>query len=179
MLRRMLPRRNACFLNPQDLVLVGRFLGFSDTYELFEHSYLVIDYERNNAPLPRIRFSLGPAGCCPFLENRLIEDGPRKTRLTGQCRLHSDSKPLVCLLAPFCRVVDTGSGREDWGFLPPLQGCPGCGGNEAADLPGWRPPENLKERLDAETVFFRELEKLLEAGTPSEVIIDKLYHIDI
>ena len=181
------------YLNPEDLVLMARGLAanglvsdapsssflLGNTKELFDQSIVIIDYERNKAPLPRIRFSLGPAGCCPFLENRLIDEGADAGRLLGLCSLHPKYKPLVCWLAPLNRTVDLAAGTETWGFVPPLPGCPGC--REAVSQESGIPaaPVALAARLKTEERFFRKLSEMLESGKSHDEIISKLYYIDI
>lgn len=174
------------FLNPDDLVLMARYLNLNNTQKLFDEKYVLIDYSRNNAPLPRIRFSKGPAGCCPFLENRLIETGsgagPDTAVLKGLCRLHPDFKPMVCHLAPLYRIVDTASGVESWGRRIPLPGCPGY--SDAWDYEDisdkdFAPPEELRTRLSAEKKFFIKMTEMLESGKKKQEIIDEFYCLDI
>ena len=164
------------YLNPDDLVLIARFMGFHNTKSLFDNSIVILDYERNGAPVPRLRFSAGVNGCCPFLENRLDERG-NGYKLKGLCRLHPDSKPLVCALAPLFRRVDLVSGSEEWGFKEPLPGCPGCG--EDQDLPAAERPGELESRLESERSFFKRLAALLDEKAGEEKIIKSLYYLDI
>ena len=174
------------YLNPEDLVLISRGINainadcgdFSDlgpvnnTVQLFEKSIIIIDYERNNAPLPRLRFSRGISACCPFLENRVSDKG----ELHGLCRLHPEFKPLVCWLAPRFRTVDLDEETEAWGFKPPVPGCPGVDSGESRLS---APDPDLSKRLEAEKKFFKTLTKMLDSKTANDVIIKELYSIDI
>jgi len=75
----------------------------------------------------------------------------------GLCSLHPDFKPLVCALSPLTRqVTDTGTGpvKEVWSFLPPVEGCPGCGQGELLPL---LPPVSLKKQLEEEVTQMRRL----------------------
>ncbi|MDC7226263.1 MAG: YkgJ family cysteine cluster protein [Spirochaetales bacterium] len=169
------------YLNPDDLKLIAKFLGYPDTRRLFEESIIIIDYERNAAPVPRLRFSSGAFGCCPFLENRL-EEHSGEYQLKGLCRLHPDFKPLVCWLAPLHRTVELETGTDSWGFKPPLPGCPGCdSGNDteektpAAEITA---PEEFFARLESEKEFFRRLAVMLDSGIDEDQIIKSLYHLD-
>lgn len=186
------------FLNQDDLLLAARFLGFSNTKQLFENNYLIIDNSRNGAPLPRLRFSKGAAGCCPFLENRLDERAGQM-QLTGLCRLHPHYKPLVCHLAPLYREIDLAAGTELWGQKRPLPGCPGSEAAfeaasdarpVAADASGlsgfdrifdggYRPPEELSGRLKAEHLFFKKLSERLKNNSSDIEIIEEFYYLDI
>ncbi len=169
------------YLNPDDLLLISRFSGLSNTYGLFEQKIVIIDYERNGAPVPRLRFSKGPAGCCSFLENRLTdEDSPGfdSGRLIGLCRLHPEYKPLVCMLAPLYRSVDLDDGSEQIGFKRPLPGCPGYIGFDEKRLPDMTLSAGLKERLRRETDFFRMLSGLIADGMSEKQIIGQLYYFD-
>lgn len=162
------------FLNPDDLNLIACFLGFLDSKLLFDESIVIIDTERGGAPLPRLRFSSGAAGCCPFLENRLDEDGDSYS-LSGLCRLHPDSKPLVCWLAPLHRTVDFDLDTELWGLKSPLPGCPGFGSFIVSEAGAPEPHEFLLGRLDSEKAFFKNLSAMLDAGIPGEEIVRRLY----
>ena len=169
------------FLNPGDLFLIAEFKNLKNTKQLFDESYVIIDKSRNNAPLPRLRFSKGPAGSCPFLENRLIEEDGASLLLKGMCELHPDHKPLVCLLAPFYREVNLQKNEENWGWKTPLPGCPGCSSESEFDRVesrGFSPPEELFERLAAEADFFRKISDRLNAGAADEQIISEFYYFD-
>lgn len=107
---------------------------------------------------PRIRFRTRPLNQCPFLVNDATLESYR-----GLCSLHPDHKPLVCRLSPLSReVVDPGLGEvsETWSFVPPVEGCPGCG---VGDLLTIGPPVDLRDRLDDEVAWMR----YLIAGSPS------------
>jgi len=161
------------YLNPDDLLLMAERSGFCSTRELFDHGLVIIDHGRNNAPLPRLRFREAAVKCCPFLENRLEEDG----RLYGLCGLHPGSKPLVCILAPLFREVDLDAADDIWGFKPPLPGCPGCNAESKAEnrYSEIADPAIL-DRLDSEKQFFRRLAGLLDDGASEEKIIEELYY---
>ena len=167
------------FLNPEDLLRMARAEGLGNTIELIEGGLVVIDRERGGVPLPRIRFRESAVKCCPFVENRMDDDG----RLSGLCSLHPDRKPLVCWLAPLYREVDlsaAGGESEGWGFKLPHPGCPG-GGAESTGLCGCRDgffDAETRRRLDAETVFFRELSQFLDTGAEEGDIIDRFYRLD-
>ena len=164
------------YLNPNDLLLMARRLGFPNTGRLFDEKLVIIDYGKNGAPVPRLRFSRGPSGCCPFLENRLDEEGAGY-RLRGLCTLHPDDKPLVCWLAPGYRVVDIDAATEEWGFRPPLPGCPGCARMAPASPGPARPQEFLSERLDSEKNFFAKLSFMLDNGYSEVRIVKSLYFL--
>lgn len=145
------------FLNPRDVALLleyftsrGETLGEKD---LFDRRLLVLD-EKNGHRLPRMSFkSLMGVQFCPFLENRIEEDGTLK----GLCQLHPDYKPLVCHLAPLTRTIDFDSDQESFGFTPPHPLCPGCGLPDAPPLTPDSLITELLERLEEEKAWFREL----------------------
>lgn len=164
------------YLNPGDLILMAARLGFGTTKELFQRGFVIIDHERGGAPLPRIRFRRAVVKHCPFLENRLEEDG----RLLGLCLLHPDFKPLICGLAPLWREVDLDADKEVWGVKKPFPACPGCDaevnpGNNYGEIVD---PEVLS-RLYAEKQFFRRLSNLLDEGVSEGLIIEELYYLSI
>ena len=165
------------YLNPDDLILIARFLGLNSTRLLFERSIVIIDDERDGAPRPRLRFGSGRTGCCPFLENRLDETD-EGFNLKGLCRLHPDHKPLVCILAPLFRTVELPEGAETWGFKQPLPGCPGCAEMDEAAPDGLR-PDGLDTRLESETAYFKKLAEMLEMGALQDEIVSSLYYINI
>ncbi len=152
------------FLNPEDLVLMAKFLKFSSTTELFSRGFVIIDRERNNAPLPRIRFKSGKLKFCPFIENRLDDDG----RLYGLCSLHPDHKPLVCMLAPHCREYECSTDTEKWSALAPVSGCPGW--KDELETEPVEITEDFRKRLDRESNFFCELEKMIGLAEDDEII---------
>ena len=63
------------YLNPDDLGLIAGCLGYKSTESLFDEKIVIIDTEKNGAPVPRLRFGTGKTGCCQLLENRLDETG--------------------------------------------------------------------------------------------------------
>jgi hypothetical protein len=164
------------YLNPDDLLLMAEKCGFSSTKELFDRGLVKIDYSRDSAPRPRIRFKEAAVKCCPFLENRLEDDGS----LLGLCSLHPDSKPLICGLAPLFREVDLDAGTEVWGFKAPYPSCPGCRSDKGAEIycAEIRDPA-ISKRLDSEKRFFSRLMALLNAETEEGRIIEELYYRSI
>ncbi len=173
------------YLNPDDLGLIAGCLGYKSTESLFDEKIVIIDTEKNGAPVPRLRFGTGKTGCCQLLENRLDETGDGFDRLTGLCRLHPGFKPLVCMLAPYHRSVDLSDGTESWGFTAPLPGCPGCyaAGSFHAEVyrlhsgdPAISP--GLKDRLNRERDFYRKLSQLMESGISNDEITKMLYFFD-
>lgn len=152
------------FLNPEDLVLMANYLEINSTSDLFSRGLVIIDRERSNAPLPRIRFKGGRLKFCPFIENRLDNDG----RLYGLCSLHPNHKPLVCMLAPHCREYDSSTGKEEWSALPPVEGCPGW--SDELESEPVEITEDFRKRLDRESLFFRELEQMIGQADENEII---------
>lgn len=161
------------YLNPEDLLLMAVKSGFKTTKELFDRGIVIIDRQREGAPLPRIRFRDTAVKCCPFLENRLEEDGS----LLGLCKLHPDFKPLICGLAPLCREIDLDSDEEKWGFKEPYPGCRGCRieKSEVNRCSEVKDPEIIR-RLDSEKKFFIRLAGMLDEGLSEELIIEELYY---
>ncbi len=149
------------FLNPRDRELLCEYLSCPPE-ELFSRGYLVEDL-RNGISLPRLKFrEFSGIKFCPFLENRLDEEGS----LQGLCQLHPQYKPLVCHLAPLCRTVDFAEGTEIYGFMPPHPACPGCGpeGEGREVLTHDSLPGDLKSRLEEEREYFRSLWLALDGG---------------
>jgi Fe-S-cluster containining protein len=143
------------FLNPDDLKLLCSYLDNCSEEDLFSQGYLIRD-DKNGVSLPRILFrTLEGIQFCPFLENRLEEDGSLK----GLCLLHPDFKPLVCHLAPLTRTVDFEDDSESYGFVLPHPYCPGCNQvKEGSEVLSYKNlPEDIKSRLDREKEFFRSL----------------------
>ena len=159
------------YLNPDDLLRMAEFLNYKNTKELFTNSVVLIDCKRNGYPLPRIRFSKGFTKCCPFLENNLEEDNTLK----GYCLLHPNAKPLVCSLAPLYRSIDLKANTEVWGFLSPLDGCPGG----KLDSSVITPPEHLKQLLNKEKAFFKKLSQKTDQGYSKEKICSAFYYIPV
>ena len=145
------------FLNPEDLDLLCSFLNYTSKESLFSSSCVTWD-EKCGIRQPRLLFrEIEGVKFCPFLENRLEDDGS----LRGLCMLHPHYKPLVCHLAPLTRTVDFEDDSESYGFVPPHPSCPGCtpGEGEGDILAYENLPEELKARLDREKEYFRSLWK--------------------
>ncbi|MDC7224076.1 MAG: YkgJ family cysteine cluster protein [Spirochaetales bacterium] len=143
------------FLNPDDLNLLSAYLGNCSGEELFLRRYVTWD-EKSGVKQPRLLFKeFQGIGFCPFLENRLEEDGTLK----GLCQLHPHYKPLVCHLAPLTRSVDFETDREEFGFILPHPSCPGCEPDEEGreELNYASLPEEIKSRLRREKEHFRTL----------------------
>ena len=143
------------FLNPDDLELLKEYTGSSSTEELLARKLVTWD-EKSGTRQPRMLFrELEGIKFCPFLENRLEDDGSLK----GLCLLHPAHKPLVCHLAPLNRAIDFERDSEEYGFTPPHPDCPGCRlpDGEGDVLSYERLPDDLKERLAREKNYFRRL----------------------
>jgi len=147
------------FVNPRDISLLCDYFSCPPE-ELYARGYLMRD-SRNGTILPRIKFrEFSGLKFCPFLENRLEDDGSLK----GLCRLHPRFKPLICHLAPLSRTVDFSDDSEIYRFIPPHPACPGCGpvGPDREKLDYDRLSPELKERLAEEKEYFRTLWLALE-----------------
>jgi Fe-S-cluster containining protein len=147
------------FVNPRDMALLCEYFSCPPE-ELTSRGYLIGD-RRNGAVLPRIKFrEFSGVKFCPFLENRLEDDGSLK----GLCRLHPHFKPLVCHLAPLSRTVDFSDDSENYSFIPPHPACPGCGsvGPDREKLDYGNLSDGIKERLAEEKEYFRTLWLALE-----------------
>ncbi len=143
------------FLNPEDLELIKEYTGMSSVDELFAAKLLTWD-EKSGTRQPRLLFRcVSGVKFCPFLENRLEDDGS----LRGLCRLHPHYKPLVCHLAPLTREIDFEADSEVYGFIPPHQDCPGCRlpDGEGEELSYDDLPDDLKKRLAREKEYFRSI----------------------
>ncbi|MDC7126617.1 MAG: YkgJ family cysteine cluster protein [Spirochaetales bacterium] len=163
------------YLNPDDLKRIAVFEGYKNTRQLFDDFLVVIDSERSSAPLPRLRFSKGSLGCCPYLENTLDEEPG--FLLKGYCRLHPDFKPLVCMLAPMYRTIDLEEDSELWGFKTPLKDCPGC--SVLTEEKSYYAPEGLSTLLDSEKTFFKKIAGMLDSGCTNNEVIETLYYFDV
>ncbi len=117
-------------LNLVDLQKMAEYLLFENTSELFERGYVGEAKLENGGFLPYILFKTNPVTepFCPFLENRLLENG----EMEGVCRLHPHHKPLVCATAPIGRVIE--GYKEQWIYQEPIEGCPASKTGEARDL---------------------------------------------
>lgn len=143
------------FLNPDDLLLLRSYLNNCSEEELFSRNYLTWD-EKSGVKQPRMKFrEFQGIKFCPFLENRLEEDGT----LLGLCRLHPDFKPLVCHLAPLTRTIDFAADSESYGFMLPHPACPGCDPDveDREELSYENLADDLKRRLAREKEYFRSL----------------------
>lgn len=144
-------------LNLADLQRMAAFVGVDRVGQLFELGYVDELTLEKGGFRPVIRFKTKPFKFCPFLENRLEDDG----NLLGLCRLHPDLKPLVCKLAPIGReLILTGKeliSSETWFFTEPVSGCPGCRRVQEQSVKPWV-KSNARE-LDWEIRYFRILER--------------------
>jgi hypothetical protein len=151
------------FLNPLDCYRIARFLNLDSTSDLFTRDYIAFPEDSKGPERPKILFKTFPITFCPFLVNRLEEDG----HFLGLCSLHPDSKPLVCRLAPVGREWDTESGREQYVFIPPMPGCPGTENPRRVPLSNCLKP--LKDDLEWEIRFFRLLLQIKKKGREKEI----------
>ena len=150
-------------LNVEDLWRMARFVGVAQTGELALMGLIREEALEGGGLRYSMRFKQGWLKCCPFLENRLEDDG----RLLGLCRLHREWKPLVCSLAPMGREWDEKSRESVWFFQEPIDGCPGVGDGKAIYDPNDE-MLRLRDRLDRETRYFAILAQLQRMGVPDE-----------
>lgn len=141
-------------LNPEDLWRMARYLKFTHTEQLFLEGYVHWRPGPGSFRAPFIRFRKTPFRFCPFLENRLSDNG----RIQGLCRLHPDFKPLVCALAPAGRGFNAETGTSRYYYLPPHEGCPGHDKGLSFPLSEMIAP--FRDRLEREEALYRELDKL-------------------
>jgi len=156
-----------------DLYRMAIFLNFNHTSQLFKAGFTELRSGPALLRLPYIRFKVKPCRFCPFLENH-IDEG----KITGLCRLHPGSKPLVCSLAPVSRTIDFATGEESWHFVKPAPDCPGVNSSVVNSL-----PETISARskeLEYQTRFFRLLYRLSDSDRqlPDEWFIRHLYSFD-
>ena len=140
-------------LNLNDLWKMAKHLEFQETGHLFESGWVAEEPLKEGGFRPYIRFKEKPMRFCPFLENRLQDDG----ELIGLCRLHPDSKPLVCTLAPIGREVEFPD-LETWFFTEPIEGCPGCREEKRCQVRQTIAP--LEEELALERLYFQVMETM-------------------
>jgi len=137
-----------------DLTLLVDYLGLSSALDSKARGLVAVVRETvagRQVWRPRIRFRQKPLRQCPFLVNDVDEAGVYR----GLCSLHPAHKPLVCTLSPLSREVETGdSAREQWSFVPPVEGCPGVGRGSVLTL---GPPPGLRSTLDAEVAWMKRL----------------------
>jgi len=158
------------FLNSYDLYRMAQFHNMAETGELFDRNLVMMEEGQNGLLLPRIRFKSNPYPFCPFL----INDFSEEKGLRGLCSLHPDHKPLVCRLAPLTRTLDLDSREEQFDFIPPHPGCPGCGRGDRLN------PEvigkEMREELDFEMRYFR---LLRQCARQREEIPDRLFRFSV
>ena len=140
-------------LNLHDLWKMAKYLNLPTTGELFEQDWVGEQRLDRGGFRPYIRFKEKPMRFCPFLENRLEDDG----ELLGYCRLHPDRKPLVCSLAPLGRELELPN-LETWFFTEPIEGCPGCDASKCC-TPS-QTIEPLREELELERLYFLVMETM-------------------
>lgn len=147
-------------LNLLDLGRMATYLGFENTGLLFEEGWVAEESIDEGGFRPYISFKEKPFRFCPFLENRLEDDGT----LLGLCNLHPRLKPLVCRLAPLGREVRLPA-FEEWFFAEPIQGCPGCKQSTVCSLQNEISP--LEDDLNMELKYFTVLEALQKGSFPN------------
>lgn len=154
-------------LNLEDLWRIARFLGLTETGELTVKGLIREEALEGGGLRYCMRFKQGWFKCCPFLENRLEDNGS----LLGLCCLHREWKPLVCLLAPMGREWDGKSRESVWFFQEPIEGCPGVTSGDAI----YDPKDeilHLKDRLDRELRYFGILSEMQRMGAPDEMYLE-------
>jgi len=144
-------------LNLNDLQKMAKYLGLHTTGELFDGAYVRLSEGEMGGFRPILVFKNSLIRFCPFLENRLAEDGS----FLGRCRLHPFHKPLVCKLAPLGRWVDV-KGNDQWVFTEPVNGCPGCRENVRCSVASIRETHTLE--IELESLYYHTLQEMVEAG---------------
>jgi len=162
------------FLNPHDLDKIRDFLGLDSNPCLLDKGIITLEEGQHGLILPRIAFKASSGLLfCPFLENRIEEDGSYR----GCCRLHPARKPLVCALAPMARELDLDSGAERYYFQEPVRNCPGMNTSIAYRVEKLFP--QVAEELEREKEYYTRLQSLLEKGHSPHFILEQLFHIVI
>ncbi|MCG8526984.1 MAG: YkgJ family cysteine cluster protein [Opitutales bacterium] len=148
-------------LNLNDLQKMVRHLGLQNAGELFDEDLIDLVPQEGGGYRVTIQFRENLIKFCPFLENRLENDG----ELKGFCQLHPYQKPLVCKMAPVGREIEFPD-MERWFFSEPIEGCPGCRSAKSCDLKS--DLENWKDELEAERQYYQVLVLMLNNGMSSE-----------
>ena len=162
-------------LNLWDLQRMAGYLEYETCAELFSNGIVEEITLEAGGFRPAIRFKENlNTQFCPFLENRLEDNG----ELLGLCKLHPDLKPMVCKLAPVGRELDleeSGESTVQWLFTEPVSGCPGCRVPQSNLLDHWIAPHH--KELELEVAYFHVMERLLTAGAKMERFRE--FHCDL
>lgn len=162
------------FLNPQDLLKMRRARGLEHNQQLLDQGLIVLDRGQRDLLLPRILFrKTSGLQFCPFLENRLEDDGTLK----GLCGLHPDRKPLVCALAPTARELDLETGGSRFYFQEPVKGCPGCLSEHPYFMNRLFP--QIEEELELEREYLMRLNQAVNRGDSSEEILKRIFNLHV
>jgi len=151
-------------LNLYDLYKMADYHKFNDTGFLFKNGLVNLIHTKSGVYLPRIRFKVKPFRFCPYLINE--ED-------RGLCKLHPDSKPLICSLAPVGRIIDFEEGSESWLFVKPAPDCPGSSVHHENSLANLK--EEFKEELHFQERFFRLLNSIQYLKWERKDSLERLY----
>jgi len=151
-------------LNLNDLQKMTKHLKLSSAHELTEKSYIQWQSDDNSVWRPVMKFRNPPYDFCPFLSNKVEDDGSVK----GLCTLHPYKKPLVCNLAPMGKILNEDD-SVSWCLVPPTENCPGMNSKEifsASEI-----LNKLRTEMSRENTYFRVLEHLYDMGADRDLFI--------
>lgn len=160
------------FLNPYDLEKIRDYLEIDNSQDLLDQGLITLDKGQYGLILPRIAFKRSSDLLfCPFLENRIEEDG----NYHGCCSLHPVKKPLVCALAPMARELDLDSGVEHFYFQEPVRNCPGMKSQILYEIEQLFP--QVDEELKREKEYYRVLQNRLNQRIDALDILKELFNL--
>ena len=155
-------------LNIYDLYKLAGYHKFADSGQLFSSGLINLIHTKNKVYLPRIRFKVKPFRFCPYLING---------ENTGLCKLHPDSKPLICSLAPAGRVINFEDDSETWLFVKPAPDCPGSEIKHENSLSALK--EEFSTELQYQKRFFRLLNSIQDLNWQRKEFLERLYSFSL